>query len=255
MGFLDDLFGGSSGKKAANAAADYAAGQTRTGYNQFRGQVGGGYDQADSILSGYEKPGQAAYGMYADSIGANGVEGYGRAKSSFDADPFLAGSDEANNRLLRSQFGKYNAQGMGDSGVSRAALSLTNSQMYDKRVADFRNRLMGLGSQGAQFGQARAGNMVQRGQDIGGSYLGEANQLSNIENGRQQGIYQAKQAGANNIMKAAGMVAGLAAAPFTGGASLAAMGPLSAGGSRMGNALAGAPSNYGQSWDAWTRRS
>jgi len=218
MGFLDDLFGGSSGKKAANQAADYAAGQTRTGYNQFRGQVGGGYDQADNLLAGYEKPGQAAYGMYADSIGANGVNGYGRAKASFDADPFLAGSDEANNRLLRSQFGKYNAQGMGDSGVSRAALALSNSQMYDKRVSDFRNRLMGLGSQGGQFGQMRAGNMVQRGQDIGGSYLGEANQLAGIENGRQQGIYQAKQAGVNNLLKLGGMIGGAALTGFAPGA-------------------------------------
>lgn len=218
MGFLSDLFGGKSGIKAANQAAEAASAYTNAGYGKQRDELTKGYGQADTILSGYEQPGQQAYGLYADSIGVNGADGYGRAKASFDADPFRAGTQDATNRAIQSMFRRYNPTGQ--TGTQMAAVGRVGADRYAADVEGFRNRLMGLGSQGAQFGTARAGNAISLGQEMGGSYLGQNNQLANVEQQRIAGVQAAKQQGQNNIMAGIGTVAGLALAPFTGGASL-----------------------------------
>lgn len=218
MSFFADLFGGKSGINAANQTAAAQSEYTNRGYSKQRENLQGGYGQADTILSGYEQPGKAAYGQYADSIGANGTEGYGRAKQSFDADPFRAGTQDATQRAIQSMFRRYNPGGQ--TGTQMTAVGRVGSDIYGSQVVDYRNRLMGLGQQGAQFGQQRAQNAIGQGQEMGQSYLGQNNQLGSIEANRLGGIQQAKTQGQNNIMKAvggAGQLAMMGFAPGVGG--------------------------------------
>lgn len=273
MAFFSDLFGGKSAMKSANDAATASAGYTNTGYTRQREEMGRGYGSADTILSGYEQPGKNAYGQYADSIGANGVEGYGRAKQSFDADPFRAGQTDATDRAIQSMFRRYNPTGQ--TGQQMTAVGRVGSDIYGQQVDAYRARLAALGQQGAQFGTARAGNAISQGQQEGQSYLGQNNQLGSIEANRIQGVQAARTQGQNNLMSGLGAIAGIAAAPFTGGASLgltsAALSRMGGGGggggggnpmgtgwmqpgrSIAGNWMNGAPTNYGSSWDAWSR--
>ena len=277
MGFFGDLFGGKSQQRAANDAAAASASYTNTGYTKQRDELGRGYGSADTILSGYEKPGQQAYGLYADSIGANGQGGYGRAMETFNADPFRAGTQDATQRAIQSMFRRYNPGGQ--TGQQMTAVGRVGADRYAQDVEGFRLRLAGLGQQGVNFGTARAGNAISQSQQEGQSYLGQNNQLGSIENNRIQGVQAAKAQGQSNIMSTAGAVAGLVAAPFTGGASLGmtasslkgmgggggggnplmsgfqsmGSGWMQPGGSKAGNWMNGAPTNYGNSWDAWTR--
>jgi hypothetical protein len=226
MSFFGDLFGGKSGVNAANAAADAQRASITAGYTQGREALQGGYARADDILSGYEAPGKAAYGQYADSIGVNGAQGYARAKAGFDSDPFLAGSDASTALALRNQFRQYNARGMGDSGANRAALARTNADLYAGRVADYRNRLMQMGQQGAQYGAQRAGYGIDQGNRLADMAIGQNTAYGNIEAQRQGNIYGAKQQGMNNLMS------GLA---FLGGSAIKAFAPTAGGASAAGN--------------------
>lgn len=216
MGFLDDLIKGKSGQRAANDAAAASAAYTNTGYSKQREELGKGYGTADTILSGYEQPGQQAYGMYADAIGVNGADGYGRAKTAFDADPFRAGQTDATNRAIQSMFRRYNPSGQ--TGTQMAAVGRVGSDIYGQQVEGFRSRLAGLGQQGAQFGTARAGNAISQGQEMGGSYLGQNNQLGSIEANRIQGVQAAKNQGMNNLMQGLGFIGGAALSGFAPGA-------------------------------------
>jgi len=227
------MFGGKSGQKAANEAAAAQRASNAAAYSGARSASGQGYGQADSILSGYEAPGREAYGLYADSTGAGGTAGYNRAFQSFSENPFHAGANESTNRMLQGMFRRYNAGGMGNSGANRAALSLTNSQLYDQRVGDWQNRLGSLGQQGAQFGMARAGNAVDHGNRLADYSIGEHTGYGNIESQRIGNVYQAKQQGMNNMLNVAGMLGGSAIKGFAPTASgVSAFG-------NMSNALAG----------------
>jgi hypothetical protein len=227
MGFFGDLFGGKSQQRAANQAAEASAAYTNTGYTKQRDELGRGYGSADTILQGYEKPGQQAYGQYADAIGVNGADGYGRAKQSFDADPFRTGQTDATNRAIQSMFRRYNPTGQ--TGQQMAAVGRVGSDIYGQQVEGFRSRLAGLGQQGAQFGTARAGNAINQGQEMGQSYLGQNNQLGSIENNRIQGVQAAKAQGQSNIMKTVGGAAQLAMmgfAPVPGAGDATAFGNI-----------------------------
>lgn len=227
MGFLSDLFGGKSGVKAANQAAEAQTAFTNAGYSKQRDALTGGYGTADSILSGYERPGQQAYGLYADSTGVNGAEGYGRAKTAFDSDPFRAGTQDATQRAIQSMFRRYNPTGQ--TGTQMAAVGRVGADRYGAEVDAFRNRLMGLGSQGAQFGTARAGNAISQGQEMGSSYIGQNNQLGSIEANRLSGVQAAKTQGMNNLMQGLGFLGGQAISSFSGVPQRTGQNPLMSG--------------------------
>lgn len=247
MSFLADLFGGKSGQRAANDAAAASAAYTNTGYTRQREELGKGYGAADTILQGYEQPGQQAYGLYADAIGVNGADGYGRAKTAFDADPFRAGQQDATQRAIQSMFRRYNPSGQ--TGTQMAAVGRVGSDIYGQQVDGFRSRLAGLGQQGAQFGTARAGNAISQGQEMGGSYLGQNNQLGSIEANRIQGVQAAKNQGMNNLMQGLG---------FIGGAALSGFAPGAGGKTAFGNmasAFGGGPRNRLMGgWQTYTER-
>lgn len=256
MGFFGDLFQGKSSKRSANDAAAAQSEYTNQGYTQQRNHLTQGYGGADTILSGYEKPGKAAYGQYADSIGANGTEGYGRAKQSFEADPFRSGQADATNRAIQLSFRRYNPTGQ--TGTQMTAVGRVGSDIYGSQVADYRDRLMGLGTQGMQIGQQRAQNAIGQGQEVGQSYLGQNNQLGSIEANRISGVQAAKTQGQNNIMKGVGGAAqlammGFAPVPNAAGATTfgnmgSAVNSLFRSAAPYGSGAGGDSSNYGNGY-------
>lgn len=246
MSFFADLFGGKSGQRAANDAAAASASFTNTGYTKQRDELGKGYGSADGILQGYEKPGQQAYGLYADSIGANGQGGYGRAMETFNADPFRSGTQDATQRAIQSMFRRYNPTGQ--TGQQMTAVGRVGADRYAQDVEGFRSRLAGLGQQGAQFGTARAGNAISQGQDMGGSYLGQNNQLGSIEANRIQGVQAAKNQGMNNLMQGLG---------FLGNTIISGFAPGAGGKTAFGNmasAFGGGKNPLMNGWQTYTER-
>lgn len=278
MGFLDDLIKGKSGQKAANEAAASSSAFTNAGYGQQLEALTKGYGSAQSRIDPYAKQAQSGFDLYADSVGVNGADGYGRAKTAFDTDPFRVGQQDATDRAIQSMFRRYNPSGQ--TGTQMAAVGRVGSDIYGQQVDGFRSRLAGLGSQGVQIAGQQAGWDINQGQEVGANALGRNNQLGSIEANRIQGVQAAKTQGQNNLMSGIGAIAGIAAAPFTGGASLGLtasslgkMGgggggggnPLMAGmqsmgsgwmqpgGSAAGNWINGAPTSYGSSWTPWVR--
>jgi hypothetical protein len=178
MGLFSNFFGG---KSRSDAAA---------GHNAFRNAVSAssskaknalseGYDAARGRFDDYEGIGRAAaddYDLYRGAIGLRGEEGYGEAFDTFEADPFRAGREDANALALRDVFRRYNAGGMADSGASRAAVARTSADLYDRDVADFRNRLAGAGQYGMDYGRGIAGQLA-------GYDANEGAGLANIETG------------------------------------------------------------------------
>ena len=199
-------------KKSAMSAADQAAAAqaeyTNAGYGKQREELGKGYTAADTILSGYEKPGQQAYSQYADSIGVNGLDGYGRAMTSFNADPFRAGTQDATQRAIQSMFRRYNPTGQ--TGQQMTAVGRIGADRYAGDVDAYRNRLMGFGTQGAQFGMQRATNSIGQGQEMGQSFLGQNNALANVETQRLGNRQAASNQFMDNIFKIGGTALGIA---------------------------------------------
>lgn len=235
MGILDDFLGKSAGRAATDAENTLGLANARGG-RRYRENVNAGYDRADSYLQPYAQQGQRGYDLYADSIGVNGADGYGRAFNTFNADPFRTGMQDAANRENDRIFRRYNPTGQ--TGTANLAVARATSDRYAQDVADYRNRLMGFGNQGLQVAGQRAGMAVNQGQDIGNSWQ---QQMINAGNIAASGIQQrsnARMMGTNNLMQGLGALGGTAISAFSGG-----MKPGGGG----ANALAGP-------WQTYTQR-
>lgn len=218
MGFFSDLFGGASGKRASNDAAAAQSNAASAGFNEFKGYVEPAYASAQGRIDPFAQAGRKGFDLYSDSIGVNGAGGYGRAKQTFDADPFTAGSQASADRALRGQFNRYNAQGMGNSGQSRAAIARSSEDLYGQRVTDFRNRLMQMGQQGGQYAGQQAQWDIDKGTSLGNAGMNREMQQGNIEANRLMQGYQAQQQGMNNLMGGLGALGGFALKGFAPGA-------------------------------------
>jgi len=218
MSFFANLFGGKSGKNAANAAAE----AQQAANARARTDITDGFTSAQGRVQPYAEAGRRGFNLYNDAIGVNGEAGYKNALTNFNADPFLAGQDDAAARGLRSTFRRYNSQGMGNSGASGAAVARYAGDDYARRVADYRNRLMGAGQGGQQMAQFQSGLDTQQGQMLSGNSMN----TGNIEAQRLANIYQAQQQGMNNLL---GMVGGI------GNFALAGFAPGAKGGTAFGN--------------------
>jgi len=205
-------------KNAANQAAEASAHYANTGANAQRENITQGYSAAQGRLDPYAKQAQAGFNDYADSIGVNGDAGYKTAFAKFNNDPFRAGQSDATSRAIQSMFRRYNRTGQ--TGTQMTAVGRVGSDIYGQQVADYRNRLMGMGGQGVQIAGQQAGWDISKGQEIGNSHLQQQNTLGSIENNRIAGNQAANNQFMNSILGLGGTVLGMAAAPFTGGASL-----------------------------------
>jgi len=197
MGFFSDFFGG--GKGDIQAASDAAMAQLAAGKRKARKDITGGYDSAFAQLTPYDDKG-AGFGLYKDSIGANGAEGYQRAFANFNLDPFLAGEQGAADNALMGIFKRYNAGGMGNSGANRLAVSRAAQERYGQNVAGYRQRLAGLGQTGLGVAQTQAGMYTDKGNTLGNLEYGYGQQAASNTINTANAMAAAQQAGANNLL-------------------------------------------------------
>lgn len=197
MSFLDGFFGG--GGSDLQAASDAAMRQLSGGKKRAKGEINTGYDSAQGALSPYDDGG-ASFNLYKDSIGANGEEGYGRALTNFNADPFLAGEQGAADNALTNLFRSYNANGMGNSGANRLATSRAAQERYGSNVSNYRNRLAGLGNTGLGVAGTRAGLYTDKGNTLGNLEYGYGQQLAGNTINTANAMAAQKSQGANNLL-------------------------------------------------------
>lgn len=226
--------------KGSNALLD-AAGNYQSAYNDASGMAQGGYNASMQTIDGMmgANGGGNAGRMYADALGANGLEAQQGFGANYAAsDPFRQGNeDRATNALMRSM----QARGMADSGLSRIAAARGSLERGSQDWGNYLDRLRGLGDQNQQLGMQKAGmqygfgnNQADRRTGLGQNLAGNNVLLANA--GIQQGgdlaglatdyahtsagnrinlgnaLTQASQSGVNNMMNIAGTVAKVVAA-------------------------------------------
>lgn len=231
-------------------AADKAAAAKQAGLNAGYDQASGLYGQGrDAITTNYTealqpyqdlyKQGNAGYGAYADATGANGQEGFGRAKANFQSSPgFDFQLNQGVDALSRAGVARGVATGntLQDAQKFGTGLAQQDWGNYVSRLQPF----MGA-TQNAAAGQA--GVLTSEGNALNQSY----GQQGNLGYQTQTGIGDAKATAAMDRNRASGQawnaignVAGLAV-----GAAGAGMIPGI--GMGMSGSMAGAPGYYGGS--------
>jgi len=207
MSFFGDLFGSSQRKDYAQAAQDMQA-QIAGANKKAMGTLDTGLTKASEFYQPFRQQGLSGFNQYADAIGVNGTQGYNRAFQTFNSDPFRAGEQEATNNSLNALMQKYNARGMGDSGASRLAAGRVASERYGQHVADYRNRLMGLGQQGYDasnvLGNLTYGNAGQK----ASIQAGQGQQMAQITGNLANATAQSRTQGVNNVLGLVGNLGG-----------------------------------------------
>jgi hypothetical protein len=231
MAFFSDLFGGASGKRAANNAAAASSAYINSGYDKAEASSRGGYDQANAYISPYIQSGRQASQTYNNALNLNGQDGFNQAQAQYNQ--FAAPEQEATRNALSNQYRQYNR---GSGGFSGGA-ALASARTFNDRYAQSRNNWLGLingqQQQGFQASQAGAGLATDQGNRMGDYAIGRNTGLANTETQRQQNVYAAGQQGTNNMFNVLGFLGGTAIKGFAPGA-----GGMSAFGN-MGNALSG----------------
>jgi hypothetical protein len=219
MGFFSDLFGGASGKKAANAAAEAQSAYINTGYDKAEKATGQGYSDARGYIDPYIQSGRRASTSYENALGLNGRGGFDEAQGQFDM--YSAPEQAATRNALGATLRRYNAGngGGGNSGGLALATARTYADRYNQYRQQWLDRVQGQGQQGWQASQAGAGLATDYGNRTADYALGRATGLANTETQRQQNIYQAGVQGQQNLMKGLGFLGGAAISGFTPGAS------------------------------------
>jgi len=221
MGFFDDIFGGSSAKKAATAQADAqhrAIEQGRAAKKAGFDEAQGFYDQSYNALM---PDAQAGYDAYQGMLGLRGMPQAQEEYQRFQDNPFWQIPQSTQDRgaeMLARNFGGLR------SGAAAAALQRYQGDTQYGRQQDYLNRFAGIGDNFQNlrlgYGQTQANTALGKaGADFDAS-IANGNNIAAMIGARQQ----AKQAGQQNVMGAIQSGIALAAAPFTGGASLGTIG-------------------------------
>jgi len=229
MGLFDEIFGG--GQQAARDAANQriagynAAWNAQQPYfNQATGAVTTGYGGAIDTLRPVYEQGQLGAGAYADLTGANGPEGQARARALFNTDP---GYQFARDEALQATQRATGTGGFQGSGNVLTALEDRASGLAQQQYGNWAQRLAQFLPYSLSGASLLSGAQTGQGNALAGLYGNEGNLAygtqAGIGNAAAQGTERAaaaKAAEIGNAIKLAGTVAGVAAAPFTGGASL-----------------------------------
>jgi hypothetical protein len=217
MGFFADLFGGASGKRAANQAAEAQSAYINTGYDRAEKATGQGYSDARGYIDPYIQSGRRASTGYENALGLNGRGGYDEAMGQFGM--YAAPEQDATRNALSAVMRRYNAGngGGGPSGGLNLAVARTAADRYAQTRNGWLDRMNGMGQQGFQASQAGAGLATDYGKRMADYATGRATGLANTETQRIMGVQQAKQQGQNNMLKAVGGAAQLAMMGFSPG--------------------------------------
>lgn len=138
----------------------------------------GDLDTATARFAPYVEAGQRAHGLYQDSLGLNGADGYGRATAAFHEGPgYRYRVDQATDAVAR----KASALGALGSGNTMAAISDRAGHEADQEFGGWQDRLngesrLGYDATGQQAGldRARAGIDYGYGQDRSSVYGNDA---------------------------------------------------------------------------------
>lgn len=206
MAFFDSFFGKSQARdlRASNQQANEALSAGRAG---ARTEITGGRDRALGVLNPFMQQGQAGSRMYGDALGLNGQQAQQSAFGTYSQNPFLAAQQGESENQLTRMFRKYNAQGMGNSGMSRLATARAAQGFEQQNQTDWLNRLSGVGQQGAQFANTAAGLESGIGQylaDLESGY-GQQRAANSINYGNA--LAATRGIGVNNLINLAGTVA------------------------------------------------
>jgi len=197
LGQARDTISGSLGNQlgAVNAGADQAIGRLGEAANLYRPA----YDR-----------GEAASGMYSNSLGLGGVDGNRAAVDAFQAGPGYAFQrDQAADLAAR----KASSLGIAGSGNTLSALTTLGSNLANQEYGNWQNRLQGLGQTGMQAAggiasalSGQAGVDTQRGQNLAGIYGQNAGNIANTYTNEASLYGQDAQNRANAVQWQAGQI-------------------------------------------------
>lgn len=206
MGFFDAFTGKSQARDLA-AANQRAEGYLSQGRDNARMEITGGRDRALGYIQPYAQQGQAGSKMYGDALGLNGADARTAAYGTYSSSPFLEAQRGAGDNALMGLFKRYNAQGMGNSGQSRLAVSRAAGEREASNQNSWFDRINGVGTQGGQYAQTAAGLEQGTGQylaDLESGY-GQQRAGNTINYGNAQAA--TRGIGVNNLINLAGTVA------------------------------------------------
>ena len=248
MGFWQDI----TGQTQADAYRQAAQIQSQGLQNAFTQQQPYYQSTLDALKTGYGgainafQPGYnlgvGGSSAYADATGANGPEGQARALAQFQTDP---GYQFIRNQALDATQRVTGTGGFQNSGNVLTALQDRAAGLADQSYSSYVNRLQPfLGYSTTTAGQLGGANIGQ-GTDLANAYGAEGNLGYNTTTGAANalaagmtGAANAQAAASGGLLNAGLKVAGMALAPFTGGASLAST-LLGFGGSTGGGGVGG----------------
>lgn len=245
---LFDIFSNDSAEKArdlANAGATKGYGDLSTLYGQGRDALTTNFGQAGdlykNLITSYA-PGAKAYG---DAVGANGADGYTRAKTNFQTDPAYGFQmDQGLQGLQRTHAAAGNLNsGNADTDTLKFSQGLAD-QSYGNYVSRLAPYLSGEGSAtagaaGVNTGLGTALNSSFQGQ--GGAANTTATTIGNNDAGAELNKYKVGANMWNGLMGGANLLAGgmggLGGLTGGFGGTGFSLGPTSVGGAPVGGGL------------------
>jgi hypothetical protein len=181
-------------------------GSINAGADQAIGRLG---EAANLYRPAYDR-GEAASGMYSNSLGLGGVDGNRAAVDAFQAGPGYAWQrDQAADLAAR----KASSLGIAGSGNTLSALTTLGSNLANQEYGNWQNRLQGLGQTGMQAAggmasalSGQAGVDTQRGQNLAGIYGQNAGNIANTYTNEASLYGQDAQNRANAVQWQAGQI-------------------------------------------------
>lgn len=220
------LFSIFSNDDAEKAAAQKKAG-LQQGYDALSTNYGSGRDAINTgaaTATGYYQPLMQKYGAgtnaYGDATGVNGAAGQARARQNFQSDPgYGFQMDQGLQALQRT----HAAAGNLNSGNADADTLKFSQGLADQSYGNYVNRLSPYFNAEAGAVGGAANVATGQGGAINQSYMGQGNAANanytgqgNADAAATMNNYQISK----NMWDGIGKVASIAAAPFSGGASL-----------------------------------
>lgn len=210
MSFFGDMFGNFTGSQSrkdlqrGRAESESALNAGYQGALEFSNQ---GLTDANRITQPFLDQGQRGFGLYADSFGVNGAGARDAAFQTFQSDPFNAHSNDVTRIALYDLMKRYNAGGMANSGASNLGLARAGLEATDRRLADWRGGLQGLGQLGAGMATDNANRTYGTGQFNAGLRSGLGQQLAGNAISYNNAMSESRNTGMNNLLNVAGTVA------------------------------------------------
>lgn len=248
MSFWDQLTGASAAEASTKAADDTyqkqraAAASSRAAGADYQS----GINDVSQAYNPYVHGGTSALSQLMGGLGLKGAEGSQNFAAGYQNLPGYQSALDTGAKTVTTQL---NAGPGIQSGAAMKALQKYGQNYEDQKSGDYLTRLMSLGQQGLGATQSQTGLQAQ---GYGGQLqanLAGAGQMygsaGTVGQGQIAGA-NAQAAGSQNLLNTGIKVAGMALAPFTGGASLGALGSsfgTSTGANPLGSMMSQSGSN------------